>query len=677
MELKKVLLWVLIVLLLAVIFAFTFTKAKDLIDKSGKTSADIGMDAINDGLSGKTNGGVLDPQIKKETAEPTAPKLSDEVNTMYYQENSLGVTIYYVLKTEENGKTKTIYPNLFFRKTDNGLMLDGVANASLETKKGYNFDGVSLDVDFSTKPKLIADNWYSSWGLSLHEFQSIASITDTHCYYWKNYDHNRRFVGPSKKEQKSCAKVVGTAVGEIVEKYFTNIFGWGLILQSNTKDNQLQNFKRYTSYLWNCLPESKVSEHASTSAIADVTDLFAKMIPTELQKNYPVPDSKKVELGINYFRFYNVNKFIDVRYSYVGAPYKPMTKPDKTTVETETNYPQVTPPKVTRMLTTVKLVNSTGASLTGVDFATNPVTIDFKADNNTAQVIFDSVDDVITSQNVVLNVNTKYTYSITSSYLCFASFTGTITTSDKAQTLSFDYTYENGAVVAYLGLNAVGTIDFNSVNLKNTPVKITLSSGQTITWDKNENFDFKYSLLLPIGEIEYTILSDGLTFASTTGKFTIDAQNRIQLFNCGMSVEPDIVLSSGNDMVVSNANDMTLSIGVLNDNYNALFGEGSQYIVSVYLYDGETQYTLTKSREENMPYVSGSQPAGVILIYALPSNFVISPWGSDYHTYKLQVKTSNGSNVYLSNLLDYKRYYGDNATQYATYINTLQFNITL
>ena len=140
---------------------------------------------------------------------------------------------------------------------------------------------------------------------------------------------------------------------------------------------------------------------------------------------------------------------------------------------------------------------------------------------------------------------------------------------------------------------------------------------------------------------------------------------------------PDIVLSSARDMVVSNANDMTLSIGVLNDNYNALFGEGSQYIVSVYLYDGETQYTLTKSREESMPYVSGSQSAGFNLIYALPSNFVISTFGGEYHTYKLQVKISNGSNVYLSNLLDYKRYYGDNATQYATYINTLQFNITL
>ena len=676
MELKKVLIWAVVIALLGLIFAFTFTTAKDLIDKSGKTSADIGMDAINDGLSGKTNGGVLDPQIKKETAEPTAPKLSDEVNTMYYQENSLGVTIYYVLKTEENGKTKTIYPNLFFRKTDSGLMLDGVANASLETKKGYNFDGVTLNVDFTTKPKLVTTS-QSKNIYKLYEYQNVASITDTHCYYWKNYDNSRYFTGPSKKEQKKCAEIVGTAVGEIIEKYFTNIFGWGLILQSNTKDNQLQNFKRYTSYLWNCLPESKVSEHASTSAIADVTDLFAKMIPTELQKNYPVPDSKKAELGIDYFRFYNVNKFIDVRYSYVGAPYKPMSKPDKTTVETETNYPKVTPPKVTRMLTTVKLVNSTGASLTGVDFATNPVTIDFKADNNTAQVIFDSVDDVITSQNVVLNVNTKYTYSITSSYLCFASFTGTVTTSDKAQTLSFDYTYENGAVVAYLGLNAVGTIDFNTINLARTPVKITLSSGQSVTWSKNEYFDVKYSLLLPIGEIEYTILSDGLTFASTTGKFTIDAQNRIQLFNCGMSVESDIVLSSARDMAVSNANDMTLSIGVFNDNYNALFGEDSQYTVSVYLYDGETQYTLTKSREEIWPYVSGSQSTGINLIYALPSNFVISTFGGEYHTYKLQVKISNGSNVYLSNLLDYKRYYGDNATQYATYINTLQFNITL
>ena len=112
--------------------------------------------------------------------------------------------------------------------------------------------------------------------------------------------------------------------------------------------------------------------------------------------------------------------------------------------------------------------------------------------------------------------------------------------------MTFDYYYLDNYTVASVGLNPIGTIDKSVINLADNPVKIILSNDtQTYQFLFNDNslLDSYQSMLVEMGDYNYTILSKQLIFASVTGKLTITTTDKIMLFNYALGADDPLSFS--------------------------------------------------------------------------------------------------------------------------------------
>lgn len=126
--------------------------------------------------------------------------------------------------------------------------------------------------------------------------------------------------------------------------------------------------------------------------------------------------------------------------------------------------------------------------------------------------------------------------------LIFDNLQGEFSLGNTTGNLAFEYYYLDNYVVAYVGLNAVGNVDMNTLDLANNPVKIVLSNDKhryDFNFTDNSIFTSYVSQTVELGEYNYTILSDQLEFASTSGTLTITTSDRTMLFNCALIEEND------------------------------------------------------------------------------------------------------------------------------------------
>lgn len=678
MELKKVLIWVLVIVLgIALIFALFFKdkiKPDIKVDISNADDASVLEDFKKD-LNKLAKGGYTIEQSKTMQSDADCPTQNDQYfSPMWCVEYENVVVFSYRVSTPNGLK----YPNIAFKRVGQKLSLDGIMNATLVCKRAlpagmigigsYKWNKAYVKLDFSSATP--AYNYTrSSTGHTRRD--NYLSITSNDLYYWDGYNHDRNLVSPSKKEIQRARAFASKALLDTVQNYFLNFGNLRLQTQNATGADVYAYINSYFAYIYNSCKSSK----SNTGTLINVNEFLTYDIPVEEQKNYPIPESKKAEYPSDwtYYKMYKCDKFVRVTYDNRKA-YEVKTKtPSENYIDKiECEVVPAQTKQFVRQL--VKLRNFNGSDLSHFDAMQSPVQIDFiSTDEEKKSIIFNNKNQFSTGIDVVLTFGKTYNYKITSSVLCFENVEGSFVSKDNSiMTLDFSY-YENSAMCTF-GLNPIGSIDFTQIDLAEHPVKVTFSTGQTIVWDSNDSFNTRQSVLLTLGEVEYTILSDALTFATTSGKITVDTTNRTILFNCASSVQSDIVLTVGTEDQSCSIDSTNIILLYARANEFSEFTNAG-YNLSAYLYDGETQYALTSCQA---PSGGASLVNTAKICFELPSNFDTTAYGADYHIYKLQLKLSNGSKVYLSNLVDFKQYYCDeNHNVRRTDVSEIQFNITL
>lgn len=668
METKKVLLWVLVIVLIAglIVSAFLF---KDKINpnyeiKASELKSDAeALEDFKKDLDKLAKGGFTIEQSKIMQADADCPTQNDQYfESMKCYEYKSFVVFTYSLYTDDG----VIYPNIVFRKVEDKLSLDGIMNATLICKRGgflglgsYNWKNAYIKIDFSQPPNY---NYKMTGGLVLNPTikDNYVSLISDKIYYWTDYNHNRVYVSPSKSEVTLAREFASKALLDVVEKYFLQFDNLRLQTLTASGANVYSYLNSYFAYLYNSC--SKVD---NVKSIINVNEFLTYDIPDDEQKNYPIPESKKADYPSDwkYYKMYKCDKYVNVTYVKKTSLH---TLGTSTSSDYEEKVECVVVPAQEKKYAhqVIKLRNYDNADLLTYDATKNPVQITFTANDEEAKtIIFNNKSQFSEGVNALFTSGKTYKYTITSNVLYFENIEGSFVAKDNT-TWTLNFKYYNNASMCSFGLNAIGTIDFTQINLAEHPVTVTFSTGQSIVWNSNDSFDTRQSVLLTFGEIEYTILSDALTFATATGKFTVDTSTRTILFNCAGSAQSAIVLSAlSTDSSVSDDYKNNIILSFSRTDLQSFTFAG--YALSAYLYDGEVQYKL----EECVLSSTGTSSWDTsTLCYVLPSNFDITAYGEDYHVYKLQLQLSNGTKVYLSNLLDFKRYYDENNKIYGTNI---------
>lgn len=678
MEIKKVLIWALVIVIgIALIFALFFRDKINPVVKVDISDSDDSsvLEDFKKDLDKLAKGGYTIEQSKTMQADAECPTQNDQYFAPMWCTEYENVVVFSYRLSTDNG---LVYPNIAFKRVGQKLSLDGIMNATLVCKRqygigmigagGYKWNKAYVKLDFSS-PTPAYNYTRSSTGHTRRD--NYLSITSNDLYYWDGYNHDRNSVSPSKKEIQRAREFASKALLDTVQNYFLNFGNLRLQTQTAKGADVYAYINSYFAYIYSSCKDAK----SNSATVVNANEFLTYDIPADEQKNYPIPESKKADYPSDwtYYKMYKCDKYVRVTYVNYKA-YEVKTKNpsedyiDKIDCEV---VPAQTKQYVHQF---VKLRNYNGADLSYYDAVQNPVQIDFISnDEETKTVILNDKNRFSAGVDVVLALGKTYNYKITSSVLCFDNLEGSFVSKDNS-TLILNFAYYNNAVMCTFGLNPIGSIDFTQINLAEHPVTVTFSTGQTIVWDSNDSFNTRQSVLLTLGEVEYTILSDALTFATTAGKITVDTTNRTILFNCASSVQSDIVLRVGTEdesCSIDRTNIILLYASA--DEFSEFTNAG--YNLSAYLYDGETQYALTSCQ----PPSGGSSLVNTAKIcFELPSNFDTTAYGADYHIYKLQLKLSNGSKVYLSNLVDFKQYYCDeNHNVRRTDVSEIQFNITL
>ena len=153
-----------------------------------------------------------------------------------------------------------------------------------------------------------------------------------------------------------------------------------------------------------------------------------------------------------------------------------------------------------------------------------------------------------------------------------------------------DYYYMDNYTVASVGLNPIGTIDKSVINLQDNPVKIILSNDThtyQFLFNDNSLLDSYQSMLVEMGDYNYTILSKQLIFASVTGKLTITTTDKIMLFNYALGVDDPLTFS------------LSLQSNGTTNNYFQLYSDSSnvalirETLSSAKVYDGKLVESFT------------------------------------------------------------------------------------
>lgn len=534
-NLSWLIVFLVVVIAICVVFALFTGKINpnNKIDASSKSYEENLKDLKND-LSTIVNGDYTIEQGKTMQADADCPTSNDQFNTIYMQIHDSYVVFYYPYKSDDG----IIYPNLTFRKVgEDKLSLDGVANATLECKRGgflglgtYNWSKAYVKLQIGNPPKY--QKW---WGNSAHN--NVLSLYSNDCFYWNGYNHPRTVTGPSSNEQNKARSFVRNAIREMVENYFLQFENLRLQTQSESNNDIYKYLNTYFAYLYNTTKIKAVG----TTSVVNVNDFLTYDIPTDEQKNYPIPESKKADYPSDWtnYKMYKCDKYTNVVYELN----------DKQTIVGVDNLDpndgidcDVVPIQKNRYsILKVQLNNKNDADISAVDFSVNPVKITFSSDNQTPKLLtFVTIEELKRGCEISLLSSNTYNYSIESNALVFDNISGRVKVLLALNyTLSLDYTYLNNAVLCSFGLNSVGSIDLSDIDLSINPVTISLQNGSNfynLEFDNNKYIGANATrelleIVLPYGTYTFSLSSNALTFPSTTGQITISAENRIHLFN--------------------------------------------------------------------------------------------------------------------------------------------------
>ena len=646
--------WVLIGVVIVLTLVFCIPKVSQLIQElSIDKSTTSAVDTLKDGLKDYTNGGFDFEEITECLEKESCPTADNQIVELHVdnwsvESQNIGVVIWY--ETTKNGKK--IYPNLLFKRVNGQLVLDGFVNAYLIVPYSNNFwgyaqyklDSAKWETDFYSKP----DYEYYKSSSGHDRYQNVASISDTKVFYWKNYQHNRNSVNPSNNEYKKCANYVANKMCEIIEEYFLKINSLYFISDTtdsvNVGEDIYIQFNSFYNWLYQHLKDEHGVIYSNTEKIINVNKYYYNQIPESERINYPITDEDKVGAlaNLEYYFAYKCDIYFDLQYA--SKSYKGLFAKINDSIVDETIKYDKQESEYSKVQ--LKLKNTNSAVVSEIPIVDNPVTINFVNGSESKNVLIDSVDKLKNGVNLIFEKNKRYTYSIDSAILLFDSNSGSINITTDNGVITFDYVYTPNSLAFYVGLNSIGEIDWSAVNLAITPVKIMFSTGTIITFDDNSEFDELKPCLVTIdsGEttcsIDYTILSDGLEFASTSGTIQVSSTQRYHYFNCAGKYQSSLnIISYGkiNEMSIGNIQVMFYS-----DYYETYLKDVTTIEVVIY----DENYVMTSLECSSVIGLVGGYRVYTFLIRPSENEYLLENGQSFY----AQIKITIDNVIYMSSI---------------------------
>lgn len=553
---------------------------------------------IQDGWK-NTNGGFDFEQIQKVQEDEDAPLYEDQI---------IGLKMYdfgsYVVFSYKNGSR---YENASFYKSSNGLILDGVANMQasmgqlvwfcrLDTNSFKWIDGRNKAPEYSR-----GISWLS-W-----DTDNLISISSQSTLFW-----NDRDAWPIVLNRDEANKYVLQNASIFTAKNALNSFvKFGDVELISSASEAYQKINTFYNYLF----EQVKGEKYNTTKLIDATQCLCVPIPLAEQTNYPIPASKQAEYGdAEYYGVYKCNIAVELNIQkgnstinatkknedYINTLKKDNKTKDKVQVETievQNNFSKLN----------ISFRKKQACDLTNVNLNTNPVVITFTSGNETKTLRITDKNTLTSGTVLLLPANKTWNYTINSEAILFDDFQGSFALGKTTGSLAFEYYYLDNYVVASVGLNAVGNVDMNTLDLANNPVKIILSNNShryEFTFSDNSSFTQYISQTVELGEYNYTILSNQLEFASTSGTLTITTTDKTMLFNCALMIENNEIpvyfefhrlVNTTGEISVNNVSfwcELHSIIGtvgeVLSDNDYNSYINGNTILIKVYSQDGKT-----------------------------------------------------------------------------------------
>src|SRR5574344_341988 len=590
---------ILLVCILAVaIYAFTS------IDSLKNALNDIfKLDATNiyafNGADVNYNGGLTRTQIEAQKANDSCPKHIDVNDTIYIQDYG-GCVCFYKKTKDENGKT--IYPNILFIKTSDGLKFDGALNMHGEAYAGW-LGGIGAYFNVS------------------QQYYNVPSYSDSSVFIFDNPSDN--FVNQtgfsgfitravecwSQRQQRletSQQYVIKNIYPYFLKFYDNNV---EIIQDENTASGDFNFFYDYvyrSAKAYDYGTDTKGNAMTRGICSVDVTKMTVYPLPDELKGKYAIPSTSPIE----YFGIYSCNVYLTCNYSLESTQKSfddnsYITDGLKDDPIEIMDFP-VTPlcnmqislvPKGEYLNTTIKSI---------VD--ASPVTISFVLGNNPYKKLVFSREYFENSKATIITGFDKgdYTYTISSNQLLFDSFSGN-TTISASGTFDIKYSYQNGKVLASFAICPESSdIDYSSTDLVNYPVRLILNGVSTQTtnqfvFDNMSTLLDTQQSLMPLGKYSYTILSQKLIFGSTSGSIEITPENRKFAFSFGVIYNrSDLDFS----VVVSSQSSSTSGVISLYGNSTTVVLLGSKlnlqnYYVNIAIFDDDGHILQTLNHTHN------------------------------------------------------------------------------
>lgn len=590
-----------------------------------------------------TNGGFTFEQIKKAQDDNECPSFEDQIiDLKCYDFGS-----YIVFAHEDNGT----YNNALFYKSNNGLILDGMINtyASLTGVKwflAYDLSTFSWVQELNKEPYYWDYYTFFDWHKLNGNHDDLVSVSRQTQEFVK-WTHSVR------TNQDEMVRFVMTNAANLTAKNITSHFiKFKDVELIGSSDNGFVKINSFYNYLY----EQMKGEKYGTVKLVDGSNCLCLPIPTAEQTKYPISAIKKAEYGdADYYGVYRCNIAVNLSFvqgknltsttkneDYIDTLEKDEKTKDKVEVE-------VVQPKYTYSKLAVNFVDTKNSDVSNLNLLTTPVRITFTCVDDSTQtktVLIDSFSKLNEGINVLLAKNTTWEYYIDSEALIFEDFRGSFTVKSNSNHLSFNYYYLNNFTIASVGLNPIGTIDTSKIDLFENPVKIILSNDKNtyqFVFSDNTDLNIQKSMLVEMGEYNYTILSKQLLFASVTGKLTITTTDKIMLFNYALGSDEALTFNVTLQDYTSTANYFYLysdssNVTLIRDTLSS----AKVYLVTCVIYDKDGKLMETFNHTH--------QSTGTCSASWYASNLVVG----EQYTLQLRFTDRDDSSItYLSDIADF------------------------